>query len=864
MCEFFWMRLPPLPTTSRSELHARAHDTPSTNVADASAITSVVATVLVSVLASACSGKPPQKAIGSPDVNYSAAGALPTGRTLDPEGATRPIQALTLSMLTAPGHRFVLVQSGWGWQGIQVIDTLGVTRQSVEQRAAFVGAAFSPDSSSLYVSGGDRDMVYRYQWRDGTVTLADSIIIAPLDSAKAHGKSYPAGLAISRDGRWLYVAENLADKVAVVDLATKRVVQHVATGAYPYGVTVTRSGRVVVSIWSASQVLAFTPTSSGLSVSADRWATARHPSTMLQSHDGNRLFVTSGSTDRISVLDANTGALLTELRDPPPAGPDEGTTPSNLALSADGTRLFVSEADANAVAVFELSASTSGVSTAKGHDQLIGRSPTDWYPAALAVHGGHVLVANAKGHGTRANALDGPGPRASETHTGTAQRNGYTLAQLQGSITIAPIAFHDSTALAPLSARVARANRWLEPRSVALYPPIRHIIYVIKENRTYDQVFGDFTQADGDTSLMFFDRSVSPNHHALAERFGIYDRFLVNAEVSPDGHNWSTAAYTTDYLQRTVSSNYGGRGRQYDYEGTNRGAVPGGDLDDVNAPARGYLWDLAAAKGISMRNYGEFVVPEGGGRGQPPRRYVGNKPALRAITSDSFPGFNTNIPDQRRADVWISELRAFAKSGDMPQFQIVRLPNDHTAGASAGALTPKALFADNDLALGRMVEALSQTPFWSSTAIFVVEDDAQNGPDHVDSHRSPFLLISPWAKTGVVHRFANTTDIIRTMEEILGLESLSQFDYFGRPLRDVWRTTPDTSRYTAIVPTQSLTERNPRRTAAAELSRQLNFDAEDTQDETLFNRVLWMSIKGEHRPMPTPRRMSQLELIRAK
>ena len=826
---------------------------------------SVPTALSIAVLVSACAGSSPSSSTSSSDHQFNAAGALPTGRTLDPEGLSRPIHALPLTMLRAPNHRYITVHSGWGWQGIQVIDTLGATLQSVEQRGAFVGAAFSPDSSMLYVSGGDRDMVYSYRWRDNRATLADSIIILPLDSAKAHGKSYPAGVAVSRDGRWLYVAENLGDHLAVVDLQTRKVVQRLPTGPYPYGVLVNHDGTVIVSVWSASFVLTFTPTDAGLVPKSSWWATARHPSSMLLSPNGDRLFVVSGSTDRISVLNAKTGALVKELQDPPPAGPDEGTTPSNVALSADGTRLFVTEADANAIAVFDLSANTAGVASATGRDQLVGRSPTDWYPSALAVHGNRVIVANSKGRGSFANPVDGPGPRASQEHAGSAQRAGYTLAQIEGTLTIAPIATLDSTALAPLSQRVARANRWLEPRGASLYPPIKHVIYVIKENRTYDQVFGGLTQADGDTSLVFFERQrVSPNHHALAERFGIYDRFLVNAEVSPDGHNWSTAAYTTDYLQRTVPSNYGGRGRQYDYEGTNRGKVPDRDDDDVNAPARGYLWDAAAAKHITMRNYGEFVVASGGGRSQAPRRYRGNKPALRDVTCDSFPGFDTKIPDQRRADVWISELRDFDKSGSMPQFVIVRLPNDHTSGASVGYPTPKAMFADNDLALGRMVEALSRTQFWSSTAMFVVEDDAQNGPDHVDSHRAPFLLISPWAKPGVVHRFANTTDVIRTMEELLGLESLSQFDYFGRPLRDVWRDAPDTTRYVATVPTQSLTEMNPRRTAAATLSRSLNFDAEDTQDETQFNRVLWMAIKGEHTPMPAPRRMSQLELIRAR
>lgn len=823
-----------------------------------------LAAVLVAAAATACSGKSSPDAAVVDRADFNRVGTLPTGRLLDPAAQTRPINPLTLTMIAAPQHRYVLVQSGYGAQGIQVIDSLGAVQQTIDEKAAFVGGAFSPDSSTLYVSGGDRDMVYVYKWRDGLATRSDSIVLQRHDSANAHGSRYPAGLGVSPDGRRLYVAENLGDSLAVVDLSSRRVVQRVPTGAYPYGVVVTPRGTVLVSVWSASHVLAFASSASGVSRSPARWSSARHPSSMQLSANGERLFVTSGSTDRISVLNATNGALISELLDPPPAGPNEGSTPSNVALSPDGTRLFVTEADANAVAVFELSATTSGVANASGVDHLVGRIPTEWYPSAIAVRGTQLIVANSKGRGTRANPVDGPGPRNSTLHAGASARPpGYTLNSIGGSLMVVDLARADSATLAPLTARVWHNNRWDAPKSDAFsYPPIKHVIYVIKENRTYDQMLGDL--ADGDTSLLYFDRRVTPNHHALAERFGIYDRFLVNAEASPDGHNWSTAAYTTDYLQRTVPSNYGGKGRSYDYEGTNRGAIPVSDDDDVNAPAHGYLWDAASRKGITLRNYGEFVVGVGGGRGKEPTGYLGNKPVLRNNTCDSFPGFNMNITDQRRADVWISELRAFDKSGTMPQLMIVRLPNDHTSGASARAPTPKAAVADNDLALGRMIDALSQTQFWASSAVFVVEDDAQNGPDHVDSHRAPFLLISPWVQSGVVHRFVNTTDAIRTIEDILGLESLSQFDFFGRPLREIWRTTPDTTRYRALTPAQSLNDKNPTRTAAAELSRGLELDTEDASEDELFNQILWMTMKGDKIPMPLPRRMSQLDLIRGR
>ena len=403
-------------------------------------------------------------------------------------------------------------------------------------------------------------------------------------------------------------------------------------------------------------------------------------------------------------------------------------------------------------------------------------------------------------------------------------------------------------------------------RTKPSYPPFEHVIYIIKENRTYDQVFGDLPQGDGDTSLVFFGRDVSPNHHALAERFGLFDRFFVNAEASPDGHNWSMAAYTTDYLQKTVPSNYSGRGRPYDWEGTNRGRVPSDEgAEDVNEPARGYLWDLAQRAGISFRNYGEFVVPAGlRDAGDLPAGYRGNKLFLAAHTNPRFPGYDLGIPDQVRADVWIAELQEFAARGEMPKLEIVRLPNDHTAGGTPGRPSPKAYMADNDLALGRMIEALSRSPFWKNTVVFVLEDDSQNGPDHVDSHRSVLLVISPYNRPGVIHRWTNTTDVIATMAEILGLESLSQFDYFASPLREIWAANPDLTPYRALAPAVPLDQRNPASGPEAEASRLLDLGIEDVADEDLFNRVLWRMIKGTGVPFPGITRMSALEWKRSR
>ncbi|MEO8575765.1 MAG: bifunctional YncE family protein/alkaline phosphatase family protein [Gemmatimonadales bacterium] len=777
----------------------------------------------------------------SPDIqSKTEAPRLPTGALLDPAGRISEIGALPLAMVASPdGKRLVLSLNGYRENGVQIVDRqTGAIVQTLVQPAAFIGLVFSPDGKRLYASGGNDDVVYSYDWIDGTARASDTLVLAV--RTKADGRRYPAGVGVSLDGSTIYVAENLADSLAVVDVATGRVTQRFATERYPYGVAVGPDGTVYVSAWGGSTVSVFKPSSKRL-VETRRIIVGRHPSALLLNKDGTRLFAASASTDRIAVVDTRKLEVIAQLSDAVVGAPSQGSTPNALALSPDGRRLFVAEADNNSVALLDLSAKTSGVGTATGNDEVTGRIPSDWYPSALVATRDSLFVANAKGRRTGANP-DGPGRTWGTKHNPLS----ITLAQISGTLMMTAIP-RDVGEISQSSARVARANGWDLTRANASYPPIEHVIYIIKENRTYDQVFGDLMQADGDTSLLFFPRRVSPNQHALAERFGIFDRFFVNAEVSPDGHNWSTAAYTTDYVQKTVPANYSNRGRTYDYEGTNRDEVPD---DDVASPVA-YLWNLAQEAGITFRNYGEFVIPlEAKPDASRPGTYRGLKPYLAEHTNERYPDYDLDIPDQRRADIWITELATFERSGNMPAFEIVRLPNDHTAGARAGSPTPHAYMADNDLALGRMIEALSKTQFWRNTAVFVVEDDAQNGSDHVDSHRSPMLVISPWARGGVVHRFTNTTDVVATMEELLKLRTMSHFDRFGRPLRDIWASRPDVRPYVALIPSVSLEERNPAKGALAEASRKLALQKEDIADEELFNRILWRTIKGEARPWP--------------
>ncbi|HTI62415.1 MAG TPA: SMP-30/gluconolactonase/LRE family protein [Gemmatimonadaceae bacterium] len=757
---------------------------------------------------------------------------------------------MPLTMRLAPeGDRVVLSLGGYSKQGVEIVDVAsGRVLADVPQASAFVGLAFTRDGHTLYSSGGNQDVVYRYDWNNGGAALRDSLVLA-VKRGRGSGTRYPAGLALSPDGAMLYVAENLADSLAVIDLASGHVVQRLATERYPYDVVVDSRGTVYVSAWGGSTVSAFTSESGGRLSDAGRIRVARHPSALQLNADGSRLFVVSGSTDHVAVVDTRTRQVVARLLDPPPAGPNEGSTPNAIALSADGARLFVAEGDANAIAVFNLTAATSGVAAAHGDDKLAGRIPTGWYASAVLPVGDALLAVSGKGHGSRANP-NGPNPAKG-------RNDEYSLGIITGGFMRVPLSETTGEPLARLTARVAAANGWSDASRQHRYPPFEHVLYIIKENRTYDQVLGDDNKGDGDSSLTFFPRAISPNHHAIADRFGVFDRFFVNAEVSPDGHNWSTAAYATDYLEKTVPSNYSGRGRSYDYEGTNRGRIPD---DDVAEPASGYLWNLAEKKGISYRNYGEYVVPSGGSNDDLPAGYRGNKPFLRTHTNPTYPGFDLEIRDQHRVDVWVSEFQQYVASGQFPALETIRLPNDHTSGARAGAPSPRAAFADNDLALGRIVEAVSKSPFWKNTVIFVLEDDAQNGPDHVDAHRSPLLVISAYNRGGTFHRFANTTDVLRTIEEILGLQSMSQFDYFGRPLREIWADSPDLRPYAPLTPAVSLDEVNPSGTRGARESARLDLRIEDAADEALFNEILWQSIKGPGVPYPSVRRASAQEL----
>lgn len=756
---------------------------------------------------------------------------LSTGVRLDPVGDAIDLGSMPVAMAVAPGaEKLAVVLSGWREQGVQIVD-LKSRRvvQTLQQPSAFLGIAFSRDGKELFVSGGNEDAIFCYSWRDGTAAFERKIMLAEKAPGKP-GSRYPAGLAVSRVGNYLYVAENVGDSLAVVDLATSQVVQRFPTDHYPYAVEAASNGKVYVSAWAADTLAKFKSKPDGQLTPLDKLKLGPRPSALLSNRSGSRLFAALAGTDQIAVIETERDMVLYYLSDAAPAAPSEGSTPNALALSKDESQLFVAEADNNSVAVFDVSEKQSNA----GKSRLKGRIPTDWYTTAVLDFDDQLLVLNGKGHGSHANP-DGPTPGER-----IKRPLGYALGQLNGTLRSCPDHFSSST-LAEYSRRVADANNWNSRPVPKGYPPFKHVIYIIKENRTYDQVLGDLKEGDGDPGLVFFGETVSPNHHALAFRFGLFDRFFTNAEVSSQGHIWSTAAYVTDFGEKTIPSAYSDR----------REGVDGEEIDE---PLNGFLWTLARKNKISFRDYGEMVkVPEG---------WPVTQRELAPDISPTYPAFDLKITDQARADAWIAELQTFVCDGDMPQLEIMHLPGDHTAGGRAGYRTPRAFMADNDLALGRIVEALSKSPFWKDSVIFVLEDDSQAGPDHVDSHRSPFFAISAYNRPGTIHRFVNTTDVVAAIEDILGLGRLSKFDYFSRPLTDIFAATPDLSPWTTVVPKADRDELNPPATAAARMSEGLDFSAADRVDDAAFNQILWTMIKGAE-PVPAATTRAPLQAYQA-
>ncbi|HWH70671.1 MAG TPA: bifunctional YncE family protein/alkaline phosphatase family protein, partial [Candidatus Sulfotelmatobacter sp.] len=577
----------------------------------------------------------------------------------------------------------------------------------------------------------------------------------------------------------------------------------------------------------------------------DRWPTEEHPCEMALTRSGKFLFVANANRNTVTVIDTDSGQAIETIwaalypQSPP------GSTPNSLALAPDEQTLYVANACNNAVAVFDVST--------PGKSRSLGFIPVGWYPTSVRVtpDGKRLLVANGKGVISKANPL-GPKPGVENDPKSTRE---YIAGLFHGTLSLIdlPARSRREQQLARYTAQAYQcsplrpdAGVWASrpannpiPLKAGEASPIKYCLYIIRENRTYDQVLGDLPQGKGEPKLCLFPEQVTPNAHQLAREFVLLDNFYVDSEVSADGHEWSMGAYATDFVEKMWPLGYGhNRSGKFPYP--SEGSFP------IAAPAGGYLWDRARQAGVSYRSYGEFVA--NGRPGQPARAKV---KSLEGHIDEEFQSFDLNYSDLKRAERFISELKRFEAQGDMPRLQILRLPNDHTHGTTPGFPTPTAYLAENDMALGQVIEALSRSKFWSQMAVFVVEDDAQNGSDHVDAHRTVAFVLSPYTRRGAVDStLYSTSSMLRTMELILGLKPMTQFDAAARPMFNAFQAQPDLHPYQALAARVDLNAKNEKHAWGGHLL--MNFAQEDAADDLLLNEVIWRSVRGADSPMPAP------------
>jgi YVTN family beta-propeller protein len=703
----------------------------------------------------------------------------------------------------------------------------GTHTQNVPLKETWLGVTFIDSGRTLAVAAGHTNRVLLFPIRDGRAGSADTIVVGPRWTA---GGQYPqgktidygpgaiwvTGMSADEPTHRLYVVSRLDSALNVLDTRRRSVVKRVPLGAVPYTCLVSHDGsQVFVSLWNCAELAVV---DAGTLAITRRIAVGQHPTDLAESPDGQRVFVANANENSVSVVDLATGKvgeLLRTSRDPrEPAG----DTPNGLALSEDGSRLYVANAGSNHVAVFDVSR--------PGRSRAAGFIPVGWYPTAARVRPGKsmLVVANGKGAGSAPSV----GGDADTSRYCTSSRTARTRA-----VTIAE---PDASLLSRLTQQAWDNMPDIRdaPKRGKL-PPIQHVFYFIKENRSYDQVFGDLPQGLGDSTLCLFGDSVSPNHHALARQFVLLDNTYCDSDGSADGHNWGMGAYATDYVIKGEPNN-----QVYDFEGGNPLAYP----------REGYLWDLCARHGVTYRSYGEFVF-----NGATPQDTVrAGTEGLEGHVAPRYLGFDLKYSDLDRYKAWLDEFDAFDRDGGLPQLSIIRLANDHTEGTCTGRPTPRACVAENDLALGLMVERISHSQYWKDALILVIEDDAANGLDHIDGHRTVALAAGPYVKRGAVDSGLYTNcSVLRCIEDVFGLPPMSQFDARADGMSGIFAKKPDLKPFRHLDARIDLNEKNLAGAYGQAESDAMNFKVADVVPYDVLNRILWHSVRGSVAPPPAVR-----------
>jgi YVTN family beta-propeller protein len=826
-------------------------------------------------------------------------GITGNGRKLHPVGRQTVVGDFPTGSALTPGGRFLWVTDcGHGPNDVRVVDvSTGAVVQTLPLPGCYGGVAITPDGLHAYVGGnpkggstpagptkgdqGDVIHVFTVDPTTGKGVEQNPLVIPEttggsgrtnsLPPVSGVGTAFPEGLAISPDGKWLVVALNGADSADVVKLANNEQ-NTVAIGKYPNGVAFDRKGRAYVSNEYDGTVSVIDPASHSVTTTIGGLGgalgdLASHPEGMVADPVRDQLYVAVANRDLVAVIDTATESVVKTISVERPQG--IGAAPVKLAVTPDGKTLFAADSNEDALAAIALTSANKR--RGAGAYTLIGRLPTAAYPDDVQVtpDGSQLIWVAGKGYGS--------GP--------ISNGNQYVLDMLTGRVGVLPM---------PTAAQIRRAtkatNKQVMPYDQESQPAgspipapgggpssqIKHVFYIVRENRTYDQVFGSDGRGDGEKSYELFGDNgeggpsggITPNAHALTRRFPLLDHFYMDSEVSVDGHLITTGGWATDYAQKATASNYSGRRGTYDF-----GIYP------VSFPPKFFVFDQAAAQGISFKDYGEQAagmspngnapnrtqfgkVEAGLDQAYPNNLFIGCAKAgtEASCTQDSgYPpitGTGKKIAGQSRVNEWLPHFTEEVTKGTVPAFTYMILPNDHTNGTTPKGYTPQAMVADNDLALGQIVDAISHSSIWPSSAIFVQEDDSQDGFDHVDSHRSPALIVSPWAKHGVVvHQRYDQYSMLRTAEMIAGIDPLSLNDALATPFYGAFISgteKPDNSPYSAIAPKQDIGAINPEHAATASLSAKLPWTKIDAVPQQMQDRILWWSEHGMNVPPPPP------------
>lgn len=773
---------------------------------------------------------------------------LPNGWSLTPVGKSLPLGDLPLNMAVSPNEKYLAVtNNGQSVQSIQLFDVKQQKQlDAVTIPKSWYGLGFSSNGKYLYASGGNDNRIVQYNVSSNKLRLADTFVLGKPWPAKIS----PSGLVNDDQNNLLYVVTKEDNSLYIFNITSKKIAAQFKLPAEAYTCILSpNKNTLYITCWGCDELLIFDTKARTFKQPVKL---GDNPNEMVLSKNGRFAYVCNGNENTVSVIDLNKSAVIETLNTALYPDAPNGSTPNGLALSADDKTLYIANATNNCLAVFNVA--TPGMSKAEGF------IPVGWYPTSVKVIGKNIWVANGKGFTSMANP-HGPDPTERRQRVGhhigdvsNPPQVQYIAGLFKGTLSIInepseaqlgiySKAVYNNTPYTKKKEETAEGSGSTGnpvPTKRGQQSPIKHVFYVIKENRTYDQVLGDIPEGNGDTSLVLFGEHVSPNLHALARQFVLLDNFYVDAEVSADGHQWTMGAYANDYVEKNWPTSYGNRG----------GTYPGEGKRAIGNNKDGFIWNACKRSGVTYRSYGEF---SDNGKA--------NVEELNDHICPYYTGFNLNVADTTRFYQWKRDFDSLLAVNAVPQFNSIRMGNDHTQGLKKGAPTPYAYVADNDLAVGMLIDYISKSRIWNESVIFIIEDDAQNGADHVDAHRSTAYVAGGFVKRGFAdHTAYTTTSMLRTMELILGIPPMTQYDAAAVPMWRCFDTAAKASDFTYKKANINLDEKNVAINKWQKKSEKFNLAKEDAAPDLEFNEVLWHAVKGEHIPFPGAKRSAFVQV----